>query len=128
MIDMDMPIDSSSTSTPMVFTTSYAGFPVLFQTFQPTTTTHLLGIWMAIFSVAIFYRSLGCLRNHLEATYWSPQYLGEHDLLGQKGRLQNVQPFSIMRDGGRALLVFVTAILGYTLMLVVMSFVVVCGI
>lgn len=125
MIDMDMPIDSSSASTPMVFTTSYAGFPVLFQTFQPTTKTHLFGFWITIFSIAIFYRSLGCLRNHLEATYWSPRYLGEHDLLGQKGRFQ---PFSIMRDGGRALLVFVTAILGYTLMLVVMSFVVVCGI
>lgn len=81
---------------------------------------------MAVFLVAIFYRSLGCLRNYLEATHWSPQHRGEDSLMERKGRLKYVQPFSIARDGGRALLAFVTAVLGYALMLVVMSFIVVC--
>lgn len=102
----------------MVFTTSYAGIPILFQAIQPTTGAHLFGVWIAIFFIAILYRSLGYLRNHLEATRWSPR----HEFLGQKGTFQ---PFSIVRDGERALLAFATAILGYILMLVVMSFVVV---
>lgn len=126
-MDMDITTNTSShsPSIPMVFTTSYAGVPILFQTLQPTTGAHLFGVWIAIFFIAILYRSLGCLRNHLEATRWSPRHPGEHEFLGRKGIFQ---PFSIVRDGERALLAFVTAILGYILMLVVMSFVVVCEI
>lgn len=126
-MDMHMPKDTSSNSTSMamVFTTSYSGIPVLFRALQPKTTAQVFGVWVAIFLTAIFYRSLGCLRNHLETTHWSPQFRYEGDLLGQKGRSQYIQPFSIVRDGGRALLTFVTATLGYALMLVVMSFIVV---
>lgn len=124
---MHMPKDTSSNSTSMamVFTTSYSGVPVLFRVLQPKTNAQVFGVWSAIFLAAIFYRSLGCLKNHLEATHWSPRFHYEGDLLEQKGRSQYIQPFSAVRDGGRALLAFVTATLGYGLMLVVMSFIVV---
>lgn len=129
-MDMHMPTESPSSSEsismPMVFTTSFSGVPILFQTLQPTTGGQLFAVWIAIFATAIFYRSLGCLKNRLEATLWSPRCHYEGGLLEQKGRY--IQPFSIMRDGGRALLAFVTATLGYALMLVVMSFIVVCGV
>lgn len=126
-------MDMSTTVMQTYFTTSYANTPLLFRDLTPSTPAALFAVWIIIFFISVLYRGLAFLKTYLEATYWSPQTTttsddsssnsGDFILKQQKPRY--VQPFSLQRDGGRALLAFVTATVGYALMLVVMSFVVV---
>ena len=117
---------------PMFFTTSY-GNPVLFSTVAPTTPVAIFGVWVAIFTLALIYRGLVCARAYVEAVYWSPSASGSsaaslfEDEVGKglRGRGRGVvQGFEWKRDLGRGAMGAVTSVLGYGLMLVVMSFVV----
>ena len=131
----------------MFFTTSYRT-PVLFGGLAPANTGAAVGLGLAIFLLAVAYRGLVCLRAHLEATHWahprrdraafrlfddgggSDSSSGKEKLhgdgSGSGGGAALAQPFSLGRDAGRMAMAFVTATVGYALMLIVMSFVVVC--
>ncbi|RPB16655.1 hypothetical protein P167DRAFT_532204 [Morchella conica CCBAS932] len=115
---------SMATSTSMsmsmsmtTFTTTFPTTPLLFPHLLPTTPASLFGIWLLIFSTAILYRGLTFLKARLEATVWAAS--------NKEHGYTYAQPFSITRDGGRGALELLTAVVGYGLMLVVMSFVVV---
>ena len=119
----------------MFFTTSFHT-PVLFSGLEPNSTAAAVGLGLAIFLLAVTHRGLVWLRAHLETTRWAhPGGSGStsgsisgKEVLHDDGRgaALLVQPFSMRRDAGRMAMAFVTAIVGYALMLIVMSFVVVC--
>ena len=119
----------------MFFTTSFRT-PVLFGGLVPNSTAAAVGLGLAIFLLAVVHRGLVWLRAHLEATRWThPGGSGSNgggssskEVLHGDGRgaARLVQPFSLRRDAGRMAMAFVTAAVGYALMLIVMSFVVVC--
>ncbi|KAH0613526.1 uncharacterized protein H6S33_005412 [Morchella sextelata] len=110
-------MSSMSSMSMTTFTTTFPTAPLLFPHLLPTTPASLFGIWLLIFSTAILYRGLTFLKTRLEATVWAASRK-EHGYT-------YAQPFSITRDGGRGALELLTAVVGYGLMLVVMSFVVV---
>jgi hypothetical protein len=129
----------------MTFANSPYSVPVLFSSLQPSTSGQAFGIWVAIFFAAIFYRGLVFFRTYVEAKYWSPPANANVSPIfgivdgdnGEEGSVEGgkglgyrrnvviAQPFSLQRDFGRCVLVFVTAMFAYALMLVAMSFVVV---
>lgn len=59
----------------MYFTTQFKDYPVLFSTLSASNKAQAFGIFVLLFAVAFFTRSLEFLRNYLEARVWrNPAY------------------------------------------------------
>ncbi|KAI5858835.1 Ctr copper transporter family-domain-containing protein [Tricharina praecox] len=115
----------------MTFTTKYTT-PLLFSRLVPTTPSQAVGFGITIFVLAFTYRALVFLRAYLEAVYWSPKPASPaptfgDDVGGEKSLRQRgvAQDFDWMRETGRMLLTALTSMIGYVIMLIVMSLVVV---
>jgi len=117
----------------MVFATNYKT-PVLWPSLAPSSTAQAFGLGVGIFLLAFGYRCLLFLRVYLEDAYWSPKAHAEFPSLSgslhsssEKSMRQRgiAQEFKLSRDVGRMLAAGVTSVVGYTLMLIVMTMVVV---
>lgn len=59
----------------MYFTTQFKDYPVLFSSLSASNKAQAFGIFVLLFAVAFFTRSLEFLRNYLEARVWrNPAY------------------------------------------------------
>ncbi|CCG83622.1 putative Ctr copper transporter [Taphrina deformans PYCC 5710] len=132
----------------MVFTTSYSGVPILFESWAPKDNGAFVGAWFAIFFWAILFRALIWMRSVFE-TRWAARWYRKYEMRPVQSRtdsdsinaidkleekrsalsssqrqLQTHAPFRLQVEVPRMLLVFVTVILGYSLMLITMTYVV----
>ena len=113
----------------MTFTTTFNGASILFDQWAPKSTGTFVGSLFVIALAAFIMRMLIFVRAHLCATRWNkreyrvslPWSCGNVYLQGVK-----MQPFYFWIEIQRMLLAFVMAILGYSLMLIAMTYVVVC--
>ena len=101
----------------MTFQVPYAGTPILFDSVVPRNTGEFVGALIVVFSLAALLRGLMILRVWLEMRYLSPR----NKEAGDDGK----QKFNLTKALIRAALTAVTVTLGYAVMLVTMTFVVV---
>jgi len=97
----------------MTFQSGYAGTPILLTSLEPRNNGEFVAAVVVVFLLAMLFRCIVLLRTHLEARYWGCS------------KDEGAQEFSFLRDAGRALLTAITATVGYAVMLITMTFVVV---
>ena len=133
MPDMNMNMNMNMNMGPMTmyFTTNYKT-SLLFYKLKPNSAGAAVGLWLLIFVIAMIYRSSPIMRAYLEYKYWTPKTKSNtgsiselSDYRDPRNPFTNIQEISITRDIGRFLFRAVEATIGYGLMLVVMTFVLV---
>ena len=105
-------MDGQTEASGGVFKIPFKDVPILFEGVEPRSTSEFWGAVIIIFLLSVVLRGLVILRSYLEESYWGPA----------KGK-SGVQEFGLMRDLGRAGLTFITALLGYAVMLITMTYV-----
>jgi hypothetical protein len=101
----------------MTFQVPYADTPILFDSVVPSNTGEFIGALIVIFFFAVLLRGLMILRVWLEMRYLSP--------LNKEAGEDGKPKFNLTTALIRAALTAVTVTLGYAVMLVTMTFVVV---
>jgi hypothetical protein len=133
----------------MTFQSSYDGVPILIDGAVARSSGEFAGAIFAIFFLTILFRGLLYLRSYLEKTRWTPaparvmtrlqeddsdvelrnidgeEPLKEHQIRPSHRRRLRAQPWNWERECGRFALTVVTSALGYAVMLITMTFVVV---
>lgn len=112
----------------MFFSNRALNYPVLFEGLKGKTNGQVAGIVILIIVAGIFHRFLVYVRDLCEHRYWAP--LSESVCEGIPSNLKparDTKSANMMhqgRDLGRVLMTVLTAIIGYSLMLITMTFVV----
>jgi hypothetical protein len=134
----------------MTFQNSYDGVPVLIDGAVARSSGEFAGAIFAIFFLTILFRGLLYLRSYLEKTRWAKpaparamarlqeddsdvelrnidgeEPLKEHQNMPNHHRRSKVQPWNWERECGRFAMTVITSALGYAVMLITMTFVVV---
>lgn len=152
---MDMSSDDDSSMMMMYFSSDYNGAPVLFSTLSAATGGKCFAIFVFLFVLAFFFRGLSFLSAYIEQKIFidhesafrlvdnvdssrssdleSDDLKKEQEVLTKEslrkqtvlGRFFDYSLVGIYRDFIRLLLAFVSVMVGYALMLAVMSFVIV---
>jgi hypothetical protein len=121
----DLELTLSSGGMQMVFTNSFAGAPILFEGWSAKTPGGFVGTFIIIVLAAFIMRLLMFLRSHFNAKLWSNSTVFKHGFLANTYEKTGRQAFRWGVEIQRMLLAFIMAILGYGLMLVAMTYVVV---
>jgi len=123
MGDSSMEGHSGGHSMNMVFTSKALHYPVLFSGLEAHTNSQVFAIVVLIIATAVVYRGVVALRQFLESKYWAYSACQPAvETEATKATSLSIQN-SLVRDSGRFLLTFLSATLGYALMLIVMTFV-----
>jgi copper transporter 1 len=144
-------MDMSSDMMNSHLTTNYAGYSVVFDTLKAANGGAAFGIFCVLFFTAFIFRGLAFLGAYIEQRVFVPSSLRDDDetsheedieekccgpadsshenttdLIKERSTLAkffHFTPQSLYRDFIRLILVFVSTMIGYALMLAVMSFI-----
>ena len=108
----------------MVFTTSYKGDPVLFDRWAPRTLGAFIGALIVIMLSAFCLRALIFTKSYLNAEHWGRSMV-HHSLIVLREEKLDPTTISLSCRNQRMLLTFVMSLLGYGLMLVAMTYILV---
>lgn len=110
------------------FTLSYAGTIILFDSWAPKDDGAFVGAICAIIAIAVLFSAMLALRNIFERTwavYWYDKMSFVYMNPETTTQWTQSAPFRMQVEIPRMLITFVTVALGYALMLIVMTYVVV---